>query len=224
MLGTILTFIKSMKFTEQQAYEELVKQMTKRGETLQISERTMKAMIKKYCNKFANEETELADFVKDNIDDFKEVDGQVRKDNSDFVKKFKSENPTNKEGGKTEEEPTPVNPELTALLDKLNGLEAKLMQKEKEDALKNKRTDLAKALKEKGVKDEKWLRAYLPKIHISEETDIDAEAESGLEFFNLSRINRDPNVTPCESNGGNKAGNVDFSDVAALIKRQRGEN
>ena len=200
-----------MKFTEEEAYKELVAQMTSKGETLQISERTMKAMLKRYYSKFANDETELSDFVKDNIDDFKEVDGQTRKDNADFVKNYQKANPIKKEEhiDKPTNEPKSG---LETLIAEMAALKSKLEKTEKEQVITSKKQSLLSKMKELGVKDEDWANAVLSKVNISEDIDVEAEANDYLSIYNKVVASVKPTTTPKDSHHTDTT-NSDFERI-----------
>lgn len=200
-----------MKFTEEEAYKELVAQMTSKGETLQISERTMKAMLKRYYSKFANDETELSDFVKDNIDDFKEVDGQTRKDNADFIKNYQKANPIKKEEhiDKPNNEPKS---ELETLMAEMAALKSKLEKTEKEQVITSKKQSLLSKMKELGVKDDEWANAVLSKVNISEDIDVEAEANDYLSIYNKVVASVKPTTTPKDSHHTDTT-NSDFERI-----------
>lgn len=205
-----------MKFTEQEAYEELVRQMTKKGETLQASERTIKSMAKRYYNKFVDEETELADFVKDNIDDFKEFDGQARKDKADFVKQYQVQNP---KPNQQEPQNNTQKTEVELLMERLQALEEGIKQSEREKAIGSKRNVLLTKMKELGIKDEEWSKTFISEINITEDFDVEAKANAYLKIYNKSNAQTPTNVTP--SGGGTAPSNTDeFADIKAMREKE----
>lgn len=215
-----------MKFTKEEAYKELVAKMTEKGEKLNLSERTLKRQLETLIKYVANDEMELADFVKVVLPDIKELDGQCRKDNSDFIKEWEKNHPTNVEP-KPNTDPKPTgneSPEMKALLERLNALEAESKANKVANFAKEKKSELKKVLKEKGVKDSEWIDLMLQKISITEEFDVESEADYYLKLYN--RSNPIPSgVTPKGTNGGGENNQVNNSIQAAseLMKREREE-
>lgn len=205
-----------MKFTEEDAYKELVAQMTSKGETLQISERTIKAMLKRYYGKFANDETELSDFVKENIDDFKAVDGQTRKDNADFVKSYQKANPQQTAKPVDKQEPQSELEKLTA---QMAEIKQKLDMAEGERIVSLKKQGLLSKMKELGIKDDEWANAILSKVSVTAETDIDAEANDYLNIYNKVVASVKPTVTPSVSKTTDTT-DADFKRIKELREKE----
>lgn len=217
-----------MKFTEEEAYKEIVAKLTNNGKSpLQASERTMKALLKKYYSKFASEETELQSFIDENIEDFKEVDGNVNYDKATFVKEYQKANPPKKEEEtKDTKAKDDKGSELKSLLDRLEKLENERKAEIAKATIGNKKSMLADKMKELGIKNEKWSNAMISKMNITEETDIEKEANEFLELYNDFSSDINPNAVPDSTNGkGSK--DYDFSNIAADLvaerKRQQGE-
>ena len=51
-------------------------------------------------------------------------------------------------------------------------------------------------MKEKGIKDDKWVNKYLAETSITEDLDVQEKAKSALEFYNLNRAEIPDVVTP----------------------------
>ena len=208
-----------MKFTKEEAYEELVKRMTAKGEKLNLTERTLKRQLETLVKFVANDEMELDAFVNEVLPDVKELDGQYRKDNSDFVNEWKKNHPepnqddiknNNNGGDKGDKKDDDQMAKMMAIIEKL--------QKESEDnkrnaTLKNKRSELLEVMGKKGIKDKEWCDGLIDEITISEDMDVEAKADSLLKLYNKSKANTGGNTPPLGSSGGgtqNTASRFDY--------------
>lgn len=93
------------------------------------------------------------------------------------------------------------------MLERLEALERKEAEAEAARLTSVKRGELLKKFKEKGISDDKWIEAYLKKLSISKDTDIEAETTDALDFYNLSHANNGGRNTPGNS-GGNNNGDI----------------
>ena len=78
-----------MKFTKETVKEKI---LAKLGNTRKLSDRSIDEMIAN-AMAFAGEETELADFLKNAEPMFVTANGNLIKEQADFVKKWEAENP-----------------------------------------------------------------------------------------------------------------------------------
>lgn len=81
-----------MKFTKEQVREKIVARLEKPGSTRKLSDRSIDEMIAN-AMAFAGEETELADFLKNAEPMFVTANGNLIKEQSDFVKDWEAKNP-----------------------------------------------------------------------------------------------------------------------------------
>lgn len=216
-----------MKFTKEDAYKDLVAKLTAKGEKLNLSERTLKQQLETLIKFVANDEMELADFITAIYDDVKSLDGQYRKDNSDFIKEWEKNHPTPTEP-KPSPTPTPSgneNPEMKALLERLAALEDENKAAKREKTISETKSLLKKSLKEKGVKDSEWLDLMLQKVAITENFDVEQESNYYLKLYNKSNPIPSGGVTPLGSSGGGENPQVNNSIKAAseIMKRKREE-
>lgn len=216
-----------MKFTKEDAYKDLVAKLTAKGEKLNLSERTLKQQLETLIKFVANDDMELEDFVKAVIDDVKSLDGQYRKDNSDFIKEWEKNHPTPTEP-KLNPTPTPSgneNPEMKALLERLAILENENKAAKREKTINETKSLLKKSLKDKGVKDSEWLDLMLQKVAITEDFDVEQESDYYLKLYNKSNPIPGDGATPKSSNGGGENPQVNNSIKAAseMMKRKREE-
>lgn len=195
-----------MKFTKEDAYKELVRLMTARGEKLNLSERSFNEQLEKLIPLVANEETELNPFIESVLPFFKTADANVRNDVSVGISEYKKNNPIVQP---KVEEPKPVMDEET--LNRIAALEAKLKESESKERAVRVKKEVADKLKEKGVKNTEWIEGLLSDVAITEDFNVEARAESYLNLYNKMQSAVDPNITPKGGQGG-KGGNT-YLDV-----------
>lgn len=191
-----------MKFTKDEAYKELVSQMTAKGEKLNLSQRSINEQLDALMPLLANEETELADFVTKVLPVFKTSDANVRNDVSQGINQYKADNPPTK-GGATEPDPAKQTSDANAqLLERLEAMERELANAKKEQQSANIRKDIASKLKDKGVADDDWVKCLLSEITITDDFDVDGKVESYLNLYNKSKAKVGVNAVPDHSGGG----------------------
>ena len=208
-----------MKFTKEDAYKELVRIMTEKGEKLNLSERSINEHLDNLMPLLANDETELNAFVQQILPLMKTADANIRHDVSVGIADFKK-------GYKPTTDPTTTITKNNGgegggddlsnddLLNRLTALEEKLKKSEEESKIKSIKTNFIAKAKEKGVSDEEWLKDYVDEINIGVDVDIDAKVESCLKFFNKSKAQLGSDFTP-KSAGGN----VDDKYMASVISQ-----
>lgn len=216
-----------MKFTKKQLLDTLKGKLTANGKHLSISDKTITSLSDSHYDLLVNEETELDDFVSRILPQFVTLNGNYEKDNADFIKSWQKDHPSGSGGngdgkgnGNGNGNGSGSNPELTALLERLNKLEEKEAAVEAERNLSQKRSELRAKLKEKGVKDDKWAETYLKKLTITNDSDLDKEAADALEFYNMAHSSTTHN-TPGGSGGSEEK--TDWSDVINIINPDAGK-
>ena len=191
-----------MKFTKEEFSEELKKLLTDNGKKPMVqSERTFNASVErifKRLEKF-DDGSELDSAVADYLPDFQEIEGNMRKDNSDFVKKWEKEHNnssdnSNEGGSKNGNNAAEGNSELSELLKRMGMIEDLLAKQRLAETISSKKKQLKKALKKDGVEDDEWIEKYIAKLNIDEETDIDDEKDDAIALFNLGNSQVPKNV------------------------------
>lgn len=212
-----------MKFTKENAYEHLVsKLLTNKGQTLNISERSINEMLDTLIPLIANDETELNSFIDSVLPMFKTADMNVKNDVSvgiaDFKKSYSP--PAGKNGDETQKDGN------SELLQRLSELENKLKANEAKENATIMRKNFIEKSKEAGVKDDEWLSAYADILNISDGFDVDSQADACLKFYNKSLSSIKKDATP--KSGGGKSDDKHIQSViasaAALAKASRGED
>lgn len=210
-----------MKFTKEEAFEKLKGELTKGGKTLRMSERTLNTQLETLMKVYDTiaSDTELSDFVTMTLPSFSDVNSNMEKDYSDFVKTYKpaqSQNQsTTQQQQQQQSNTTSTNDDvLSQLQAQLQQLQDKIEREEKEKALSQVRKNFKSELKTVGIKDDKWIDTYLTKINISDDLDIKEEAKSTLELYNLSKaIIPDGSTTPYYPSGGQASKKISWDDV-----------
>lgn len=206
-----------MKFTKEEAYKDLVAKLTSKGEKLNLSERTLNKHLDTLIKFVANEEMELSDFVKEVLPDIKELDGQYRKDNSDFIKQWEKDHPVQQPPKPQQTDPT--KDEYTKKLEeRLEALEAKERENEKSKMIAGKRNELLNAMRSKGIKDDEWSNSLLAEVSITEDIDVESKAESFLKMYNKQQAAFEVDATP-QSSFGRSQDKDPLSNVKSFRKQ-----
>ena len=196
-----------MKFTKEQLLDALKAKLTANGKHLSISEKTIKSLSDSHYDLLVSEETEIDDLVSKILPQYVSLNGNYEKDNADFIKKWKEDHPESKpkpnDAPNHDNNPSEVEKKL---LERLEALERKEAEAEAARLTSVKRGELLDKFKEKGISDDKWINAYLKKLSISKDTDIEAETADALDFYNLSHANSGGRNTPGNSGGNNNGG------------------
>ena len=209
-----------MKFTKEEFSEELKKLLTDNGKKPMVqSERTFNASVErifKRLEKF-DDGSELDTAVADYLPDFQEIEGNMRKDNSDFVKKWEKEHNnssdnSNERSSKNGNNAAEGNSELSELLKRMGMIEDLLAKQRLAETISSKKKQLKKALKKDGVEDDEWIEKYIAKLNIDEETDIDEEKDDAIALFNLGNSQVPKNVNT-KNPSGKGQDEFDLSDL-----------
>lgn len=202
-----------MKFTKEQAVEQLKGLLTEGGKTLHLSDRTINENIDDLIPLLVNDETELSDFISKALPFVKRTNANFEKEKADFIKSYK---PTQSQTTQQQQPKTPPTDDdaLSQLQAQIQQLQDKIEREEKEKALSQVRKNFKSELKSAGIKDDKWIDTYISKIQISEDLDIKEEAKSTLELYNLSRVEIPGGTTPYKPIGGDPSkSKISWDDV-----------
>lgn len=209
-----------MKFTKEDAYKHLVSSLaTNKGQTLNISERSINEMLDTLIPLIANEETELTDFVNKVLPAFKSADLNIKNDVTVGIKEYKEKNPI------IEPKPNPKasqDDDINAkLLARLEALEKKNQDAENALKVQGVRKNLSSKMKELGIKNDKWIDTMLGNATIEADMDIESKAKDYLELYNSMFADVDPSVTPRGTGGGKHDYIGDSIKEAAAIAKQQ---
>ena len=195
-----------MKFTEEEFSEKLKKSLTSDGKKpMQMSERTFKKFVGKIYKRIEkyDEESELDASVEEYLEEFEELEGNYNKDRADFVKEWKEKHPDKKEPEKKEpNKDKDTDERITSLLQKVEEMQAEMKEAKTKAAISKKRDELKSTLKKAGIDDSEWIKGYLGKLNITEDTDVDSEKDDALKLYNRQNVSPS-HATPGYTGGGN---------------------
>lgn len=218
-----------MKFTKEEAFESLKGILTNNGKkTLRMSEKSINRQLESLMPLIANEEMELKDFVDKVKDTFSVMNSNAEKDNSDFVKQWEKDHPQVNPEPPKPNEPQPDDA-MAKMLKRLEELESREAARDKEAKMSQKKKDLLKAMKEKGIKDEQWSKDLVAEISLTEDFDVEAKADSYLKLYNKSQAASagDNGATPAgtSNSGANReAHRFDYLKKDFERERERSKN
>lgn len=198
-----------MKFTEEEFSEKLKKSLTSEGKKpMQMSERTFNKFVGKIYKRIEkyDEESELDASVEEYLEELEELEGNYNKDRADFVKDWKEKHPDkkepNKEPNKEPKEGKDTDERITSLLKKVEEMQAEMKEAKTKAAISKKRDELKSTLKKAGIDDSEWIKGYLGKLNITEDTDVDSEKDDALKLYNRQNVSLS-HETPGYTGGGN---------------------
>ena len=215
-----------MKFTKEQAFEKLKGILTENGKKpLRMTEISINRQLDALMPILASEEMELDDFVGKTKESFSTMNSNAEYDNSKFAKSFEQEF---KEKWEKEHQTTPPttpptngggseNELIKQMQEELRQLKEDNAKAKAEKEIIGKRSELVSKLKEKKIEDEKWIDAYIKKLPINADTDVETEANDALAFYNISNSHVGSGVTP---QGGGSSASVDENEFSR-IKKER---
>lgn len=194
-----------MKFTEEEFSEKLKKSLTSGGKKpMQMSERTFKKFVGKIYKRIEkyDEESELDASVEEYLEEFEELEGNYNKDRADFVKDWKEKHPDKKEPNKEPNKDKDTDERIASLLQKVEEMQAEMKEAKTKAAISKKRDELKSTLKKAGIDDSEWIKGYLGKLNITEDTDVDSEKDDALKLYNRQNVSPS-HATPGYTGGGN---------------------
>ena len=216
-----------MKFTKEEAFEKLKGILTNNGKKdLQMSERSVNEQLEVLMPLIANEEMELGDFIGKVKTSFEVMNSNAKKDNSDFIKEWEKNHPVTEPPKNDPPQNNEPSDAMAALLKRIDELEKKNAERDKEVVLAQKRKDLLKAMKDKGIKDENWSKSFIEEISITEDFDVDAKADAYLKIYNKSQAGQTGSgSTPfgSSSNGGDPNKKDPLAAARAIIEQRNKE-
>ena len=192
-----------MKFTKEEAGKEIAAKLSKSVENIGAWDRTIRENVETLWGILGEEnEIELGDFVTKALPLFNTTAGFMRKTNADLAKSYeekiemlKQQQPQTPPSQQTPPTPDP-NKEL---IERLAALEKANEEQKTKLAIDAKRQELTDKLKEKGVKDAKWINDLFGLVSVQADTDVDAEVDKYVNLYNSSRSRYNSNVTPSSS-------------------------
>ena len=186
-----------MKFTKEEAGKELAAKLSKSVENIDAWDRTIRENVETLWGILGEEnEIELGDFVTKALPLFNTTAGFMRKTNADLAKSYEEKIEVLK---KNQPQPSPTPDPNKELIERLAALEKANEEQKTKLAIDAKRQELTDKLKEKGVKDAKWINDLFGLVSVQADTDVDAEVDKYVNLYNSSRSRYNSNVTPSSS-------------------------
>ena len=186
-----------MKFTKEEAGKEIAAKLSKSVENIGAWDRTIRENVETLWGILGEEnEIELADFVAKSLPLFNTTAGFMRKTNADLAKSYEEKIELLK---KNQPQPSPTPNPKKELIERLAALEKANEEQKTKLAIEAKRQELTDKLKEKGVKDAKWINDLFGLVSVQSNTDVDAEVDKYVNLYNSSRSRYNSNVTPSSS-------------------------
>ena len=188
-----------MKFTKEEAGKEIAAKLSKSVENIDAWDRTIRENVETLWGILGEEnEIELNDFVSKSLPLFNTTAGFMRKTNADLAKSYEDKIEQLKKN-----QPIPPAPPTTdpnkELIERLAALEKANEEQKTKLAIDAKRKELTDKLKDKGVKDAKWINDLFSLVSVQADTDVDAEVDKYVNLYNSSRSRYKSNVTPSSS-------------------------
>ena len=188
-----------MKFTKEAAGKEIAAKLSKSVENIGAWDRTIRENVETLWGILGEEnEIELADFVAKSLPLFNTTAGFMRKTNADLAKSYEEKIELLKQQQQTPS-PSPTPDPNKELIERLAALEKANEEQKTKLAIDAKRQELTDKLKEKGVKDAKWINDLFGLVSVQADTDVDAEVDKYVNLYNSSRSRYNSNVTPSSS-------------------------
>ena len=122
----------------------------------------------------------------------------MRKTNADLAKSYEEKIELLKQQQPTPS-PSPTPDPNKELIERLAALEKANEEQKTKLAIDAKRQELTDKLKDKGVKDTKWINDLFSLVSVQADTDVDAEVDKYVNLYNSSRSRYNSNVTPSVS-------------------------
>ena len=188
-----------MKFTKEAAGKEIAAKLSKSVENIGAWDRTIRENVETLWGILGEEnEIELGDFVTKSLPLFNTTAGFMRKTNADLAKSYEEKIELLKQQ-QPAPSPSPTPDPNKELIERLAALEKANEEQKTKLAIEAKRQELTDKLKEKGVKDAKWINDLFGLVSVQADTDVDAEVDKYVNLYNSSRSRYNSNVTPSSS-------------------------
>ena len=183
-----------MQFTKEEAGKEIAAKLSKSVENIGAWDRTIRENVETLWGILGEEnEIELADVVTKSLPLVNTTAGFMRKTNADLAKSYEEKIELLK---KNQPQPSPTPDPNKELIERLAALEKANEEQKAKLAIETKRKELTDKLKDKGVKDAKWINDLFSLVSVQVDTDVDAEVDKYVNLYNSSRSRYNSNVTP----------------------------
>jgi hypothetical protein len=212
-------FKNVMKFTKEQAAEQLKASLTEGGKKpLRMTERSLGTQVDTLLAMIGTEEMELDDFCQKVLPTFVTMNGNAEYDKALFEKSKQEEIEKFKKTYK--QEPPKADEGYNALLEKISKIEEALHKNEIDVARATKAKELRKKMKESGIDHEDWIDKQIGLLPIDENTDVNTLSSSLLEVYNAFNSTIPDPITPKRSDGAGSGKDSKLDSIAELRKKE----
>lgn len=214
-----------MKFTKEQAVEEITAKITDKDKDLDLA-RTVKECVENALKMVGeNEEMELDAFVSFVQPFVATAAGLAHKNAATATKTLQEKiaELEKKDPAKTDPKADPKpneSEEMKSLRERLEALEKDKEANAKAAKIAEKRKDISAKIKELGVTDEKWIEQLLGMVAINENTDVEQKSKDYVALYNSSHPST--SITP-KVPGAPSADKIDLSGLDDALKQIRGD-
>jgi len=214
-----------MKFTKEEAVQSMTAKFADKAKGIDLA-RTIEEAVSN-CMEMVGEDSEMEldaflGFVEKNVSSALGLAKHLKKTATTEMQQQLDELKRKIEGQQTppppkQDEIRSDDPAMQAILDKLSKMEAKLQEKDKENAIADKRSQLVAKMKE-SIKDEDWINSYLAEINITEEMDVEAKAKDYIAFYNKTSAGGGRRSTTPRKTG---EGDNEDADVKSALEKAK---
>lgn len=215
-----------MKFTKEDAVKNLAAKFLEKDKDIDLS-RTINEQVENMLALVGDDESlELDKFVSVAEKAIKTSIGLARFETSSAVKKKDVEIDDLKKKITATEPKPPVepnktnqdNPELKAILERLQTLESERSAEITKGKISEKRKSLIEKIKADGVKNTDWISDMVNNASVTEEMDVDAESKKYVEMYNKYFANTPIDIAP---KSPNKDSDLSKNPVLEMVRQKQ---
>ena len=215
-----------MKFTKEQAIEEINAKIEAKDKDLDLS-RTISESVENALRIVGeNDEMELSAFVdlamplvntaaglahKNAVTATKTLQEKI----AELEKKVPKEDPPKKDEPQQSEE-------MKSVLERLKKLEDEKAEVDKVAKIAAKRGEIKAAIVKAGVEDSDWVDTLLNEVNVSEDTDVEQKAKDYVSLYQKQHTVR-TSITPKQAGGGGGGDKIDLSGLDSQLAQLRGD-
>lgn len=213
-----------MKFTRSKAVEKLTAYLTNNGKKpLRMSEKSLGEQTDDLMALLDDDEMELDAFVDKVKGQFSRFNSNVEHDVSEGLKAaLAQQKPEQEPKSDPEDKDKGGNPELKALMDRLDALEKERTEREARSIADSKRKEVRNYLKEKKVSED-WIDNILDLVPLDKDSEVETVGDSLLGRYNKMLAGDGGNITPGTPTGSTES-KTDFSDIASIRKQSQSQS
>lgn len=209
-----------MKFTKDELSAALMAKLTLNGKSLSMSkDKTFPRMVERIYQRLEKQgnDEELDNVVAEYLPDFEDIEGNLRHDNSAFIKDWEKQH-----GNKPKDEPKHGEPDGLSELEKLQKQVQELLDRQKAQevakSVADKKAAIIAKLKGEKVDNADWLNGQMELVNVTADTDVDGISAKLLALYNQSVVKDASVATPGQAGGEAPNEEHEFDDIAAAMQ------